>query len=121
MNSDQWHFAYGANPFIDQTFSFRDPVTTASTCYLLIVVGTSLWAFLAYWLDKRLAQNGSRRISEKNLLLIAFLGGWPGAFAAQRLFRHKTQKRRFQIEFWNVVMAHHFGMVGVVAYLMWGR
>lgn len=91
---------------------------TAITYYLLLVAITSLWAFLLYWLDKRLAQNGGRRISEKNLLLIAFFGGWPGALAAQQMFRHKTQKLSFQMRFWTVVV-FHFGLVGYVAYSMW--
>ncbi len=94
------------------------PGTTAAICYLLLVVGTSLWAFLAYGLDKLLAQNGSRRISEKNLLFISFLGGWPGAFAAQRMFRHKTQKVSFQTAFWTTVV-FHFVLVGIAAFLIW--
>ncbi len=97
----------------------REGHENAAYCLLLVAI-TSLWAFLAYWLDKRLAQNGARRISERNLLLIGLLGGWPGAFAAQQIFRHKTQKRRFQIEFWTGVVVH-FGLVGYVAYVMWGQ
>ncbi|MCC9606182.1 DUF1294 domain-containing protein [Blastopirellula sp. JC732] len=88
---------------------------TAIACYLLLVAVTSGAAFVAYWLDKRLAQSGGRRISEKNLLLFAVVGGWPGALAAQQVFRHKTQKTSFQIKFWFVV-ALHFGLVGFVAY-----
>ena len=33
-------------------------------------------------------------------------GGWPGALVAQRVFRHKTRKRSFQIIFWLIVLAH---------------
>ncbi|PQO35599.1 DUF1294 domain-containing protein [Blastopirellula marina] len=93
---------------------------TAIGIYLLLVAGTSAGAFLAYWLDKRLAQSGGRRISEKNLILFAVLGGWPGAWAAQQVFRHKTQKTSFQIKFWLAV-AVHVGMVGFLAYLWWTR
>ncbi len=102
-------------------FSFRSPVMITAACYLLLVAITSLWAFLAYWLDKRLAQSESRRISESNLLFIAFLGGWPGAFAAQRVFRHKTRKVSFQTAFRKAVVAHYCGVVGCVACLIWGR
>lgn len=93
---------------------------TAIGIYLLLVAVTSAGAFLAYWLDKRFAQNGSWRISEKNLLLFAFVGGWPGAWVAQQVFRHKTQKRSFQIKFWATVVIH-IVMVGYVAYMLWQR
>lgn len=78
----------------------------AAIIYLIIVAITSLWAFAAYGIDKRRAQTGSRRISEKNLIFIGLLGGWPGAFAAQQVFRHKTQKLSFQIVFWGTVVTH---------------
>lgn len=93
---------------------------TAATYYLIVVAITSLWGFLAHWLDKRLAQTGSRRISEGHLHMIALAGGWPGALVAQQLFRHKTQKRSFRIEFWGTVVIH-LGVVGGVAYSMWGQ
>jgi uncharacterized membrane protein YsdA (DUF1294 family) len=93
-------------------------VTTAAICYLLLVIGTSLWAFVVYRLDKQLAQSGGRRIPENKLLLIALLGGWPGAFAAQRMFRHKTRKVSFQTAFWKTVVCH-LGLVGFVAVLIW--
>lgn len=93
-------------------------VTTVAICYLLLVIGTSLWAFLVYWLDKQLAQSGGRRIPEIKLLFIALMGGWPGAFAAQRIFRHKTRKVSFQTAFWKTVV-FHFWLVGFVAFLIW--
>lgn len=93
-------------------------VTTVAICYLLLVIGTSLWAFMVYWLDKQLAQSGGRRIPEIKLLFIALLGGWPGAFAAQRIFRHKTRKVSFQTAFWKTVL-FHFWLVGFVAFLIW--
>ena len=38
--------------------------------------------------------------------MLALLGGWPGAFLAQRYFRHKTQKVSFQIVSWLIVALH---------------
>src|ERR1700728_3211504 len=88
---------------------------TATVAYLIVVGVMSIVCFLAYGLDKRQAINGGRRVSERTLQLLAFLGGWPGALLAQRHFRHKTQKVKFRIVFWIVVVPH-VGIVGAVAY-----
>jgi uncharacterized membrane protein YsdA (DUF1294 family) len=88
-----------------------------TTAYLIIVAVMSLVCFLAYGMDKRRAGNGSRRVSERTLHVMAFLGGWPGALIGQRQFRHKTQKGSFRIVFWLLVVVH-IGIVGAVAYRM---
>lgn len=64
----------------------------AALAWLIVV---NLLTLLAFWQDKRHAIAGERRIPEADLLLLAFLGGTPGAFAARRLFRHKTRKQPF--------------------------
>jgi uncharacterized membrane protein YsdA (DUF1294 family) len=74
--------------------------------YLLLVVATSLMAFALFGFDKRQARLGRRRVPEKSLHWFAFVGGWPGALAGQRFFRHKTQKLSFRIVFWLVVVLH---------------
>jgi uncharacterized membrane protein YsdA (DUF1294 family) len=51
-------------------------------------------AFIVFFLDKRSAQRHGERTSERRLLLLSLLGPF-GAFAAMRLFRHKTRKRKF--------------------------
>ncbi len=61
---------------------------------------------LAYAADKMKAQDGAFRIAEATLHWLEAAGGWPGALVAQRLFRHKTRKRSFQIIFWLIVVAH---------------
>ena len=53
----------------------------------------------AYWLfalDKRRAEAGWRRISERTLLGIALVGGSIGAKLAQCRLRHKTRKEPFR-------------------------
>ena len=92
-------------------------MTTAATAYSIVVAMMSLVCFIAYGLDKRQAVNGGRRVSERTLHLLAFLGGWPGALLGQRHFRHKTQKVMFRIVFWMVV-ALHVGIVGALAYAL---
>ncbi len=40
--------------------------------------------------------------------MLELIGGWPGAFLAQRVFRHKISKRSYQVEFWIIVLLHQF-------------
>lgn len=73
-----------------------------------VVLAMSAFAFLAIWSDKRRAEAGEQRIPEATLHLLEFLGGWPGAFLAQRTFRHKTSKISYQVTFWVIVLVHQF-------------
>ena len=70
--------------------------------YLLL----SLVVFVCYGIDKRNAITGRWRISEKTLHLWAVIGGWPGALVAQKMFRHKTQKRAFIVMLWLSIIAN---------------
>jgi uncharacterized membrane protein YsdA (DUF1294 family) len=71
-----------------------------------VPLACSTFTLLAYRSDKRRAQAGEWRISESTLHLGEFLGGWPGAFLAQRIFRHKTSKKSYQVVFWMIVLLH---------------
>ena len=62
--------------------------------YLVIM---NIVAFIMYGVDKRKAIKGAYRISEKSLLLVAFLGGAVGAFLGMQIFRHKTKHIRFVV------------------------
>ena len=70
---------------------------------LAVYLAASLIAFFAYALDKSAARKGEWRTQEGTLHLFGVIGGWPGALAAQRLLRHKTRKRSFQVVFWMMV------------------
>ena len=63
-------------------------------------------AFAMYWIDKRRAVRGDWRISETTLHGIELLGGWPGAWIAQRVFHHKGKKTRYLVVFWAIVGIH---------------
>lgn len=55
----------------------------------------NLFVFVAFGIDKLKAETGRWRIQESTLLLLALLGGTPGAYAGRALFRHKTRKQPF--------------------------
>ena len=81
-----YHFA----PFSKQSFLMFLPWH-----FLLI----NFMTIVAYGVDKKAAQKGQWRVPEMQLHLMELFGGSPGAFLAQRLFRHKIKKKSFQISF----------------------
>lgn len=70
-----------------------------------------LVTFVVYASDKAAARRGAWRVKERNLHLLALLGGWPGALVAQLLLRHKTAKRDFRAMFWLTVLLNVAGFV----------
>ena len=64
---------------------------------------SSLLTFILYWSDKRAAENGTQRTPESTLQLLSLVGGWPGGLFAQRIFRHKSTKKSFQLVYWLTV------------------
>ena len=70
------------------------------------LIGLGVATFIAYALDKRAAQHSQWRTPESTLHLMALLGGWPGAWLAQRLLRHKNRKASFQNLFWVCALAN---------------
>lgn len=59
-----------------------------------------------YFHDKKMAELGGWRTPENFLHFGELLGGWPGAFVAQRALRHKSSKGAYQAVFWLIVAAH---------------
>ncbi|WP_200804645.1 DUF1294 domain-containing protein [Ferrimonas marina] len=66
----------------------------------------SMLTLLLFGLDKRFALRGSRRIPERVLHTFELLGGWPGAFVAARVFRHKSRKTRYLAVLYGIVVLH---------------
>ena len=72
---------------------------------LLYCLLMSLFMYGLYWHDKTRAQAQGWRVPETTLHAFALVGGWPGAYVAQRHLRHKTSKKGFQLVFWVIVLA----------------
>lgn len=66
----------------------------------------SAFTFGMYAHDKRLARAREWRLPEAALHLFELLGGWPGAFIAQRHLRHKSAKTSFKAIFWLIVLLY---------------
>ena len=64
----------------------------------------NLVAFSTIGIDKQLAVNQKRRISELNLLLLSVIGGTIGSGLAMLLFRHKTSKESFLLRFYGIIL-----------------
>ncbi len=62
--------------------------------YYLIVI--NVVTFLVYGIDKWKAKQGSWRISEATLLVLAAIGGSIGALLGMKVWRHKTQHKKFK-------------------------
>ncbi len=68
------------------------------------LIGMSVIAFVFYGYDKRQAVRNRPRVPELVLHMLALLGGTPGAFLGQLVFRHKTKKLRLRIVFLAIVL-----------------
>lgn len=67
------------------------------------LLSINLLTFVVYGYDKKVSGGRIWRLPERFLHLLAALGGSPGAFVAQRVFRHKTAKSSFQRVYWSIV------------------
>lgn len=81
---------------------------------VIYLICINLIGFLAMFIDKKKAENGSWRIQERTLITIAFIGGSIGSLIGMYTFKHKTQKPRFKIGF-PVILAIQ---IAIVIYLL---
>lgn len=79
---------------------------------LPIALLLNLATFFMYWVDKHAAQTGQWRTPESTLHLLGLLGGWPGAWWAQALLRHKSSKASFLAAYWATVALHCLVLAG---------
>ncbi|RZK62944.1 MAG: DUF1294 domain-containing protein [Hymenobacter sp.] len=78
---------------------------------LRILLFLNIFCFLLFALDKRKAQRGQRRISEKTLHLATLPGAALGAWAAIFLLPHKNRKSAF----WGITLLLTL-LEGVIVY-----
>ena len=85
--------------------------TNLSVVIIYIIV-VNLITLLAMYIDKKKAQKSKRRIPEKTLFTLVFLGGGIGGIAGMYAFRHKTKKIRFVVGFPTILI---FEVIAVIA------
>ena len=59
-------------------------------------LAASAIAYVLYAVDKSAARHNRWRTPESHLHIISLVGGWPGAFFAQKSLRHKSSKKEFK-------------------------
>ena len=64
---------------------------------LYYLIAVNIVGFIAMFADKRKAKKHMRRIPEKTLFLLAFIGGSIGSILGMYIFRHKTKHMSFVI------------------------
>ena len=67
---------------------------TEALLYYLIVI--NVVTFLVYGTDKWKAKQGSWRLSEASLLILAVIGGSIGALLGMKIWHHKTMHKKFK-------------------------
>lgn len=71
----------------------------------------SLFTFAVFWLDKRAAVAGRRRVPEITLWVLCASGGVWGGWIAMFMFRHKIKKVSFCIVMGLISVAHCYIMM----------
>jgi uncharacterized membrane protein YsdA (DUF1294 family) len=88
------------------------------------VIALTAWYFLVsaltfgvYAFDKHRAirADGSRRVPEATLHLLALAGGFAGAIFAMRIIRHKNRKLAFVALTWAIALLHGLIWAGTIA------
>jgi uncharacterized membrane protein YsdA (DUF1294 family)/cold shock CspA family protein len=86
--------------------------------YAVVITAIS---YGSYALDKQRARAREWRISEAGLHVTELLGGWPGAFIAQRRLRHKVSKGSYQAVFWAIVLVYQLAAYDALQGWHWSK
>ena len=72
-------------------------VNTILRAIIIYLICINILTFLVFGIDKWKARSGKWRIPEATLIWLSIAGGSIGALLGMYLFRHKTQKRKFNL------------------------
>lgn len=106
--------------YITENYFFRTSVFSHKTVMLFVVyqlVFINLTTFIAYRADKRAAVRGAWRVPERDLHTLEFLGGWLGAWIAQKVYRHKTSKKSYQAMYKLMIVMEFAAVYVILKYL----
>mgnify|MGYP002854691082 CR=1 FL=1 len=106
--------------YISETYYFRVSLFSKQALLLFLVyhlICINVATIIAYGADKRAARRGDWRVPEANLHTLEFLGGWTGAYIAQKLFHHKNKKRSYQAMFWFILVLQCLVIYIILKYL----
>ena len=86
---------------------------------LLVVLNLVTWATYR-WDKHQTGRSGARRISERTLLALAWLGGSFGALVAVygHRRRHKARKLRFLLPLWPATFTWLVGLAAIARWLL---
>lgn len=82
------------------------PVTTLKAYGVLLLLFSPICFALHGWDKSRRGLGRTSRLSEQMLLILAFVGGWPGAWLGQHLFGSAGRDRRFRVLSWLILTVH---------------
>lgn len=82
--------------------------------FFIYIITINLLGFTLMYIDKKRAKSGDWRIPEKNLWLIALLGGATGSTIGMFKFHHKNKHIQFKIGFPLLVCIQIF----IIVYLI---
>lgn len=82
----------------------------------ILYIEASLFTFWLYRADKQAAIARQRdRLPEQSLQLFSLIGGWPGAYIAQKKLSHKNSKWLFQREFALIIVANTLLVIWLIS------
>ncbi len=64
-----------------------------------VYLAANLIVFLYYYQDKASALKNNWRTPENTLHWLSLIGGWGGAYIAQKIFKHKHKKQSFMFTY----------------------
>jgi len=73
---------------------------------IIYIIAINIIGFILMGVDKRRARKRVWRVPEKNLWIIALLGGSFGSLLGMRYFRHKTKHKMFTIGMPLLIIVH---------------